>query len=406
MHAKRSSHLTGIEVRHQSSCPAHAAPDSRCNCKPTYQAAVYSARERRRIRKHFDSLSEAKAWRADAYSQLRLGKMRAPSKITVRQAATEWLEGARAGSIRTRSGSRYKPGTLRSYERDLKGRVLPEFGSVKLTELQGVDLARFRDRMLAHGLDGSTIRNAIMPLRAIYARATERGEVAVNPTTGLRLPTAQGKRDRIASPPEAAALLAALPTGERALWATAFYAGLRRGELMALDWSNVDLASGLIRVERSWDRVAGLIEPKSKAGYRTVPIPAALRDHLIEHRMDCDPEGLVFGRTATKPFEPSGVAARAQRAWKAAGLQPIGLHECRHTFASLMIGAGVNAKALSSYMGHASVTITFDRYGHLMPGNEAEAAALLDAYLARADATASLAGVGARDTISSDPAVR
>lgn len=385
MHAKRNPNLTGIEVRHQSRCPAHQDADARCNCKPTYQAAVYSARERKRIRKHFDSLSEAKAWRADAYSQLRLGKMRAPSKITLRQAAEDWLEGARAGSIRTRSGARYKPGTLRSYDRALTGRVLHEFGSVKLTELQGVDLARFRDRMLAQGLDGSTIRNAIMPLRAIYARAVERGEAAVNPTTGLRLPIAAGKRERIASPSEAAALLAALAARDRAPWATAFYAGLRRGELMALDWSCVDLANGVIRVERSWDRVAGLIEPKSKAGHRTVPIPAALRDYLIEHRMTREPEGFVFGRTPTKPFEPSGVAARAQRTWKAAGLQPIGLHECRHTFASLMIGAGVNAKALSVYMGHASVTITFDRYGHLMPGNEAEAGALLDAYLERED---------------------
>jgi integrase len=69
--------------------------------------------------------------------------------------------------------------------------------------------------------------------------------------------------------------------------------------------------------------------------------------------------------------------------WREAGLNPIGLHECRHTFASLMIAAGVNAKALSVYMGHASITITLDRYGHLMPGNETEAAGLRDAYLAR-----------------------
>ena len=64
-------------------------------------------------------------------------------------------------------------------------------------------------------------------------------------------------------------------------------------------------------------------------------------------------------------------------------IDPIGLHERRHTFASLMIGAGVNAKALSSYMRHASIPITLDRYGHLIPGNEEEAAGLLDAYLAR-----------------------
>ena len=58
------------------------------------------------------------------------------------------------------------------------------------------------------------------------------------------------------------------------------------------------------------------------------------------------------------------------------------LHECRHVYASLSIAAGVNAKALSTYLGHASITITYDRYGHLMPGSEAEAAALLDTYLA------------------------
>ena len=74
---------------------------------------------------------------------------------------------------------------------------------------------------------------------------------------------------------------------------------------------------------------------------------------------------------------------QADDAWTAAKLQRITLHECRHTFASLMIAAGVNAKALSEYMGHANITITFDRYGHLMPGNEEEAAGLLDAYLER-----------------------
>jgi integrase len=75
------------------------------------------------------------------------------------------------------------------------------------------------------------------------------------------------------------------------------------------------------------------------------------------------------------------VKVRADRAWRAVELTPIGLQESRHTFASLMIAAGVNAKALSTYMGHASVTITPDRYGHLMPGSESEAADLLDRYL-------------------------
>jgi integrase len=93
------------------------------------------------------------------------------------------------------------------------------------------------------------------------------------------------------------------------------------------------------------------------------------------------------------PFDGGAVAERAQRAWRRAELEPIALHEARHTFASLMIAAGVNARALATYMGHASVTITYDRYGHLMPGNEDEAAALLDAYLERANTRARLAAV-------------
>jgi integrase len=107
--------------------------------------------------------------------------------------------------------------------------------------------------------------------------------------------------------------------------------------------------------------------------------------------MNAQDGGLVFGRADGAPFNPRSVDRRVGRAWTAAGLDPIGLHEARHTFASLMIAAGVNAKALSTYMGHANIAITFDRYGHLMPGNETEAAGLLDAYLDRADTAARIA---------------
>jgi integrase len=103
----------------------------------------------------------------------------------------------------------------------------------------------------------------------------------------------------------------------------------------------------------------------------------------------------LAGPTADKPFDPSTVVDRARRAWKEADLEPIGLHDCRHTFASLMIAANVNAKALSAFMGHASVTITLDRYGHLMPGSTDEAASLMDAYLERANSAPRIAAVGA-----------
>ena len=84
---------------------------------------------------------------------------------------------------------------------------------------------------------------------------------------------------------------------------------------------------------------------------------------------------------------------RELRVWAEVELRPIGLHGARHTFASLMIAAGVNAKALSTYMGHANISITLDRYAHLMPGDEDEAAGRLDAYLERADTAARLAQV-------------
>jgi len=92
----------------------------------------------------------------------------------------------------------------------------------------------------------------------------------------------------------------------------------------------------------------------------------------------------MVSASARSPSAPS-IRRRAWRgrsgAWRLARLEPIALHECRHTYAAFMIAAGVNPKALSSYMGHASITITLDRYGHLMPGAEDEAAAMLDAYL-------------------------
>ncbi len=227
-----------------------------------------------------------------------------------------------------------------------------------------------------------------MPLRVIFRRAIQRGDVAINPTNDLALPAVRGSRDRIASPGEAAGLIAAVPSDLQAVWSTAFYGGLRRSELRALQWEHVDLAAGVIHVEDSWDREEGRIDPKSRKGRRRVPIPAGLRDVLTEHRMATWPEGFVFGRSPEEVFASTTLTGRADRAWKAADLDRITLHEARHTYASLMIAAGVNAKALCEFMGHSSIQVTLDRYGHLFPGAEQEAASLLDALLADAESQA------------------
>ena len=118
-----------------------------------------------------------------------------------------------------------------------------------------------------------------------------------------------------------------------------------------------------------------------------MPISETLRVHLLQHRLQQGRrgQGFVFTSKSGRPFDAGGLATRARKAWADAGLDPIGLHDCRHTYAAFMVAAGVNATALSTYMGHSTITITLDRYGHLLPGNEREAAGLLDRWLANAD---------------------
>jgi integrase len=138
---------------------------------------------------------------------------------------------------------------------------------------------------------------------------------------------------------------------------------------------------------------------------RRVPLIGELREIIAEHKLASGRAGaaLVFGRTATEPFIPSTVRNRALAAWKVenarrvkraeeAGedpesvelLVPLKLHEGRHCAASYLIAAGLNPKQLSIYIGHSNIRTTYNRYGHLMPGDEAQAVVRLDAFFARA----------------------
>jgi integrase len=371
----------GIVIRHGRHCASHVGKS--CNCSPGYQAQVYSQRDRKPIRKTFRTLADARDWRAQTHSALRLGAIRAPSRITVDEASSAFLTAARAGIARTRAGDPYKPSAIRAYEQALRTKVQPRLGQLPLSAVTRNMIQDVVDELIATGLSASTVRNAILPLRAIYRRATARSEVLVNPTLGLALPAVRSQRERIADPEEARKLLEPLAPKDRAIWGTALYAGLRRGELKALRWQDIDFEAGLIRVERGWDDKEGPIAPKSRAGQRRVPLATALRADLaaLKLRTGAEPADLAFGKGAARPFSSDTLNDRARRVWKRHGLSRIGLHECRHTYAAFMIAAGVNAKALSSYMGHSSITITLDRYGHLMPGNEEEAATMLTTYL-------------------------
>jgi integrase len=386
----------GIRRRHSKGCPAKEG--CRCNCNAGWEASIYLAREGRKVRRTFARKAEAKTWRADAQVAAREERSQGRTNLTLEQAAWLWLEAARTGAVRDRSGQVYKPGTLREYTRVLGLRVLSRFGTVQLSALPRAEIQRLVDELLAEGLAPSTVRNTINPLQAIYRYAARRDLVAVNPTREIELPAERGRRDRIATAAEAARLLAALPAYDRPIWATAFYAGLRRGELQALRGSDIDLAKSELSVRLSWDQFEGPIAPKSRAGVRTIPIIAVLRGFLDASQVSGD--ALIFGRTQTRPFDPKTINDRAKRSWSAANeeetklaeregrdpvlLRPITLHECRHTFASLLIDAGVNPKAIQEFMGHATIEETFSRYGHLMPGARNQARQLIDVYLAAA----------------------
>lgn len=157
------------------------------------------------------------------------------------------------------------------------------------------------------------------------------------------------------SPADAAALLAASPERDRAVWATAMLAGLRRGELMALRADDVDLKDGRLRVERSYDPAACEFRPpKSRKGKRNVPICSTLAPYLRPLVLARKPGELLIG-TGRNPFTARPIQERADAVWQTAGLERVTLHACRHLYASMSIAAGVNAHALSRYMGHGGI---------------------------------------------------
>jgi integrase len=406
--AKKKRLPTGLSEMHSRRCRRNEGGS--CNCTPAIRAFVYNRRTHNQVRQTFSgkgALAAAKAWRADATSQMYRGKRIGPSAMTLDQAAEAWLAGAEADppTVLTRGGKPYKPSVLREYRRTLKTYVLDDLGAQRLSDIRRGDLQALIDRLIGEGLSGGTVRNVIMPIRVLYRHALERDDVAVNPTANLRLPNGHTPRDRAASATEAAALLAALPADVRPIYAVAFYAGLRRGELRGLRWDDVDLATGIIHVRRGWDDVAGEIAPKSATGTRTIPITTLLREQLVE--LKAASRGIandfVFASKHRLPFTPSNIRKHAAEAWAAENLRraqknlpplvPIALHEARHTFVSLMHEAGFSLEEIAPYAGHSSTYMT-DRYKHLIVGHEARAAARFDAYLALADTAARVDQLG------------
>jgi integrase len=379
MHEKRTPE--GVRLRHSRSCPARNGGDctagKRGGCKPYYEAQVYDRREQRKERKSFSTAAAARAWRNRKLADQEQGRRIGKTRKTLREAAEEWLAGAKAEppTILNSAGRPYKPSVLRGYEADLRDYVLRDLGARRLPEIGRGDLNALVKRLVGKGLSPSRVRNIINPVRAIYREALDAEDVQINPTVQLKLPAQREPQKRAAEPTDLAAFLGILPDDDKVIYATAAYAGLRRGELRALRWSDVELndgdgpLGGWITVSRSWDDVAGLIEPKSTRSRRKVPIVRPyLSDLLAEHkaRTGRDGDDLVFGPTATAVCpDPHHrivklvAATNAER--KKKKLDPIAgltLHPLRHTFGALCRRAGVREDDIKDYLGHSRQGVT------------------------------------------------
>lgn len=404
----------GVSKQHARGCPG-----GRCRCAASFQATVYSARDGRRIRKTFSTEKEAVLWRGEIRAAVEQGKVRAPSKLTLADAAAELLAGMKDHTIENRSGRPYKPSAIRRYELALTLHVLPEIGALKLASIDRQRIKRLVADWKRAGMSPSSIRNNLDPLRVILREAIENEQITVDPIAGMKLPQGGGRRERVADRAEAQALIDALPDDERALWACAFYGTLRRGELRALRWSDVDFETGVIHVLRGWDDHEGEQPTKSDAGQRDVPLAGILRKLLAAHKLATGRGGddLVFGRTGTVPFTASTIGERSRRAWgwklvrnpaldqdpratpreiwvkaREDALEPIGLHEARHSAASYLIEAGLNDLELTAMVGHSDSRTTKNIYGHLFPDSREKVTAKLDAYLSDEADRATTAG--------------
>jgi integrase len=345
---------------------------------------AYTDRDGTRRIKSFEKKRDADAYHATVRVDVRRGVHTADSRsVTVAKAGALWIE--------TSTGAGLERSTLEQYQAHLRLHITPLIGAVKLSQLTVPLVREFEDR-LAKDRSPAMVRKVLRSLSGIVANAQERGLVAQNVVRSLRRrPTSAGKRQRgklkvgvdIPAPAEIAALMAKLTDRGRALLLTAIFTGLRASELRGLRWADIDLKHGVLHVRQRADRWHQIGRPKSAAGERAVPLPPLLVNTLREWRL-AHHHDLAFANERGKPYAlPTIITRHFHPAQIAAGLvgpdgkaKYGGLHTLRHFYASWCINRRVDGglelplKVVSNRLGHASIQITADRYGHLFPSQD------------------------------------
>jgi integrase len=266
---------------------------------------------------------------------------------------------------------------------------------VKLAQLTVPVVRDFMDRLRTEKRSPAMVKRVVSDLGAILADAQERGTVAQNVVRSLsrRKKDQHGRRHKrqlkigvdIPTPVEIKAIIANLDDRWRPLILTAIFTGLRASELRGLPWENVDLKRAVLHVTQRADKFNTIGKPKSASGHRDVPLPPLLLNTLREWKLQCPKSelGLVFPtgsgsvhylvNIVKRGLIPAQIAAGVVKGGKA---KYSGLHALRHFYASWCInrvedgGLGLPIKVVQHRLGHASITMTSDIYGHLFPSGD------------------------------------
>ena len=332
------------------------------------------------------TLAEARALQAALLGDVARGDYRALSRTTFAEYATTWCE-----TYNGRTGRGIRPATLADYRRDLERWAVPWFGRQRLSEIEPRDVKRFARHLADAGLSPATVRNMMAPVRALFATAVEEGLIRHNPASGIRLPARRsvdetdGAHVRALTPDELARLVEATPPEWRLLIRFIAYTGLRIGEVVALRWSDVDLAGGRIHVSRRLYRDT-YDAPKSAYGRRDVPISDTLASDLLAHRASAVHAGdgdLVWPTRNGTPHKRENLSRRVLKpAAERGGVPWAGFHTLRHTCATMLFRAGATPKQVQIVLGHHSPAFTLATYVHLLPDDLPDPS-LLDAVVAR-----------------------
>jgi integrase len=332
----------------------------------------------------FAKKKEADEYQATVRVDVRHGVHTALSKsITVAEAAADWIAYA---TLEGRERS-----TLQGYQAHVDLHINPRLGRERLAKLTTPRINTFRDDLLASKMSRAMARKVLTSLKGLLRDARRRGNVAQNVALDVKI-TADKRSKRklkvgvdIPEPDEIRRIIHAAKGKARPFMITAIFTGLRASELRGLRWQDVNLDKGILHVHQRADRFNEIGKPKSTSGDRTVPLPAQVINTLREWKLACPKGelGLVFPTGAgtienhanniNRLLDPTQVAAGVV---DAKGNAKYGMHSFRHFYASWLInrradgGLELPLKTVQTRLGHSSVLMTSDVYGHLFPSTD------------------------------------